>query len=83
MHALSPRRQLDRVRCPVAIAHGDKESPEFQRQSRDFAAALKDAGQKVEFAVAPGLNHFEILDTQGKPDGFLARMALKQIGVAA
>jgi len=81
--AFSPQRQLERIRCPVAIAYGDKESPEFQRQSRDFATGLKDAGQKVDLAVAPGLNHFEILDTLGKPDGFLARLALKQIGVAA
>jgi arylformamidase len=81
--ALSPQRQVERIRCPVAIAYGDKESPGLQKQSRDFAAALKDAGRKVDFAVAPGLNHFEILDTLGKPDGFLARMALKQIGVAA
>jgi arylformamidase len=81
--ALSPQRQVDRIHCPVMIAYGDEDGPEFQRQSRDFAAALKDAGRKVEFGVAPGLNHFEILDTLGKPDGFLARMALKQIGVAA
>ena len=81
--ALSPQRRPDRVRCPVTIAYGDEDGPGFQQQSRDFATALKDAGQKVEFAVAPGLNHFDILDTMGKPDGFLARMALKQIGVAA
>src|SRR5262249_28770481 len=38
--ALSAQRHLDRIACPVVLAHGDGESPEFKRQSRDMAAAL-------------------------------------------
>lgn len=83
LHALSPQRHLHRIRCPVAVTHGERESPEFQRQARDFAAALSQAGRKVEYAVAPGLNHFEVLDSFAKPDGLLGQIALKQIGVAA
>ena len=33
-------RHLDRLRCPITVAYGSKESPEFQRQGRTFAAAL-------------------------------------------
>ncbi len=83
LHALSPQRHLHRIRCPIAITHGDKESPDFQRQARDFAAALAKAGLKNEYAVAPGFNHFEVLETLARPDGLLGRIALKQIGVAA
>jgi arylformamidase len=45
--ALSSQRHLDKLNAPVIIAHGTLETPEFQRQSRDFAAALKAAGKPV------------------------------------
>ena len=37
---LSPMRHLDRLRAPLVVAYGTCESPEFQRQNREFAAAL-------------------------------------------
>src|SRR5688572_21354161 len=46
--ALSPIRHLDRLHGPVTVAYGDRESPEFQRQARDFAAALRAASHRVE-----------------------------------
>ncbi len=49
--ALSPQRHLDKLNAPVLVAYGTLESPEFQRQSRDFAAAVKAAGQ---VGPAPG-----------------------------
>ena len=36
--ALSTHRHLSRINCPVVLAHGTYETPEFQRQTRDFAA---------------------------------------------
>ena len=48
------------ARCPVIVAYGTYETPEFQRQSRDFAAAVKAAGKPVTLLVAEGYNHFEI-----------------------
>jgi arylformamidase len=36
---LSPQRHLDKLVAPVIVAHGTLETPEFQRQNRDFAAA--------------------------------------------
>jgi arylformamidase len=68
--ALSPIRHLDRVRAPITVAYGERESPEFQRQARDFAAALG-----VEPIRVAGDNHFEILGRLG-PGGELARVAL-------
>ena len=69
--ALSPIRHLDRVRCPIAVAHGGRESPEFQRQAREFAKALGVAPIRLDEA-----NHFEILGRLGRADGELARAAL-------
>ena len=39
------------------MAHGTLETPEFQRQNREFAAAVKAAGKAVEFIVLEGYNH--------------------------
>ena len=39
--SLSPLRHLDRVNCPLAIGYASHDSPEFQRQSREFADALR------------------------------------------
>ncbi len=77
--AMSAQRHLDRLNAPVVLAHGTLETPEFQRQSRDFAAALKAAGKPVQLLVAPGYNHFEILETLASPYGLLGRAALEQM----
>jgi arylformamidase len=39
--ALSTQRHLAKIRTPLVLAHGTYETPEFQRRTRDFAAALK------------------------------------------
>src|SRR5262249_51181456 len=38
--ALSAQRHLDQINAPVALVYGTLETPEFQRQSRDFAPPL-------------------------------------------
>jgi hypothetical protein len=64
----------------VTIACGERESPEFQRMAVESDAALRGAGRRSDLAVAPGLNHFEILETLGRPDGLLVRVVLRQMG---
>jgi arylformamidase len=76
-HELSTQRHLHRINCPVVIAYGTHETPEFQRQSRDFAAALKAAGKPVQLIVAEGYNHFEVPETMASPYGVLGRAALE------
>jgi len=78
-HALSTQRHLDRLNCPVVVAHGTLETPEFQRQTREFAAAVKAAGKPVQLLVAQGYNHFEIFETLASPYGLLGRAALEQM----
>jgi arylformamidase len=77
--ALSTQRHLDRINCPVTVLHGTLETPEFQRQSREFAAALKAAGKPVRFIVAEGYNHFEVGETLNNPYGPFGRAALEMM----
>lgn len=80
--ALSPQRHLDTLNAPVIVAYGILESPEFQRQSRDFAAAVQAAGKPVQLLVGEGYNHFEIIETLGNPYGLLGRAVLEQMQLA-
>jgi arylformamidase len=52
-HAMSSIRHLDKLNAAVTVTHGTFETPEFQRQGRDFAAALKDAGKKARISRRP------------------------------
>jgi arylformamidase len=81
--ALSTQRHLERIACPVVLAHGTLETPEFQRQTRDFAAALEAAHKPVRRLVGEGYNHFEIAETLANPYGLLGRAALAQMGLGA
>src|SRR5262249_7188214 len=78
-HLLSPQRHLDTLNAPIIVAYGTLESPEFQRQSRDFAAAVQAAGKPVQLLVGEGYNHFEIIETLGNPYGLLGRAVLEQM----
>ncbi len=77
---LSSIRHIDLLNCPVVVSYGDQESPEFQRQNEEFAAAVKRAGKSVKLQVGVGLNHFEIAETLGNPHSMLGRSALAMIG---
>jgi arylformamidase len=80
--ALSAQRHIVRLNAPLIVAYGTLETPEFQRQSRDFAAAVAGAGKPVQLLVAEGLNHFEIIETLAQADSLLGRAALAQMGLA-
>lgn len=81
--ALSPLAHLDFISCPVGVAHGTRESPEFQRQARAFVAELAAGGYRHEFAVLDGLNHFEVCDSLADAHSPLSQMALHQMGLSA
>ena len=80
--ALSSQRHLDRLNAPVIVAYGTQETPEFQRQNREFAAAVKAAGKPVELIVGEGFNHFEMQETLGNPYGIAGRAALKLMNLS-
>jgi arylformamidase len=81
--ALSPMRHIDKLNAPIIVVYGTLETPEFQRQSRDFASAVRAAGKPVEVLVGEGYNHFEIQETLGNPYGLLGHAALNQMKLAA
>ena len=78
---LSSIRHLDKLHAPITVCYGTEETPEFQRQSRDFAAAVKAAGKPVELLVGESLNHFEMQETLGNPYAIGGRAALKMLGL--
>jgi arylformamidase len=81
-HALSTQRHLDKLNAPIIVSYGTLESPEFQRQARDFVAAVKAAGKPVQLIVGEGYNHFEMPETFGNPYGLMGRASLEQMKLA-
>jgi len=80
--SLSSIRHIDRLRAPISVTYGTFETPEFQRQSRDFAAAVKAAGKPVELLEAPNFNHFDMRESLGNPYGPNGLAALKLMKLA-
>jgi arylformamidase len=76
-----PDTALDRLHAPVIVAYGTCETPEFQRQNREFVAAVKAAGKPVRLLVGENYNHFELPESLGKPYGLLGRGALDLLGL--
>jgi arylformamidase len=79
VQALSGGRYLDELHTPLVLGYGTAETPEFQRQSRDFAAAGKAAGKPVELIEGAAYNHFELLETLANPYGLMGRAMLEQM----
>lgn len=79
---LSAQRHIDKLNAPLIVAYGTNETPEFQRQSRDFAAAVEAVGKPVELVVAEGYNHFEIMESFTSPYGIVGHALLAQMGLA-
>jgi arylformamidase len=76
---LSSQRHLDQLVAPVRLVYGTLETPEFQRQSRDFAAAVSAAGKPVALSVMEGYNHFEVMESLGNPYSLFGRAVLEQM----
>ena len=58
--ALSPIRHLDRLHAPLVVAYGTCETPEFQRQNREFAAAVESRRKAGAAAGRRALQPFRI-----------------------
>jgi arylformamidase len=79
---LSPQRHIARLNAPVIVTYGTDETPEFRRQARDFAAALRDAGKPVELIVGEHYSHLDLPETLCNPYGLLGAAVLAQMGLA-
>jgi arylformamidase len=81
-HDMSSIRHIDMIRAAVAVTYGTFETPEFQRQGRDFAAALREAGHKVTLIELPHFAHLEAEESLGNPYGPNGRAAIEMMGLA-
>jgi arylformamidase len=79
---MSAQRHVDRLRAPVVVTTGTFETPDFQRQSRDFAAVVKAAGKEADLIVAPNFHHQEMAESLGNPYGPNGRAALAMMKLA-
>ena len=80
--AMSAQRHIDRLSVPIIVTYGTLETPDFQRQSRDFAAAVKAAGKPVQVVEAPNYHHLEMAESLGNPYGPNGRAALALVKLA-
>jgi len=53
--ALSPLQHLDRLHAPLVVAYGTCETPEFQRQHRELAAAVEASGKLMQHTARRGM----------------------------
>jgi arylformamidase len=81
--ATSPQRHVTRLKVPIIVTYGSFETPEFQRQARDVAAAVAGAGKPVELIKALNYAHDEMADTLGNPYGPNGRAALAMMKLTA
>jgi arylformamidase len=82
VEALSPQRHADMIRTPLTLAYGGLDSPEFLRQTRQFALALQVAGKPARVVVGGGYNHLEMLETMRNPYGIMGRAMLEMMNLA-
>ncbi|VTJ59295.1 Hypothetical predicted protein [Marmota monax] len=82
----SPQRHLEVARtqpvdpaCPVLVAVGQHDSPEFHRQSREFQQALCRGGWRASFEELRDVDHFEIIENLTQKDDALTQIILKTI----
>lgn len=80
--ALSAIRRIPATPIPLVVGYGTRELQEFQRQSEDFCAAWRAAGQSCELVVVEGLNHFEMGAAFGEADSPVIRAILRQMSLA-
>lgn len=81
--AMSSQRHIAKLRAPVIVSYGSFETPEFQRQARDFAAAVKAAGRPVELIRAENYSHVDMEAALGSPYGPNGRAALAMMKLSA
>jgi arylformamidase len=79
---LSPIRHLDRLGAPLIVSYGTYETPEFIRQTKEFATAVRDARKLRELIVAENYSHLELPETLCSPYGILGDAVLKMMGLA-
>lgn len=79
--AMSSIRHLPLLHAAVTVAYGTFETPEFQRQGRDLAAAVKAAGKPVTVVEGENYAHIEMDESFANAYGPAGRAALAMMGL--
>ena len=80
--SMSAMRHIDQLHAPITVTYGTFETPDFQRQSREFAAAVKAQGKPVRLIEAQNYAHLEMCESLGNPYGAngLAALEMMKLG---
>jgi arylformamidase len=76
---LSPARHAERISCPILVAYAERDTDEFQRQSREFATVLEKSKVLSDLVRLPNVNHFEIIELLAESKSRLFRTVLQHI----
>lgn len=77
----SPGLYPDKITCPVLLAYAAKDTDEFQRQTKEFAAGLAKNGRLIKLLACPDVNHFELMECFRDRDNLLVRSIFDQMGI--
>jgi arylformamidase len=81
VRAQSPVRLRPAERGPLLVTLGEREGPEYHRQSEDLVTAWRGHGTSCELLDLPGHDHFSIMADLGDPKSALSRAVLGQMGL--
>ena len=80
---LSPQKILHQMspllRCPTLVVVEEYGSPEFTRQSKEFAKILKSHGVKCSLLELPGVDHFSLIENMVNPENRLCKEILNLV----
>jgi len=79
----SPVRLVPERAAPLLLAVGEREGPEYHRQTDELAAAWRARGLACEVMDMAGHDHFTIVRDLGDPATTLSRALRRQMGSAA
>lgn len=79
--AMSAQRHIANITAPVTVTFGTLETPEFQRQNREFASALRAAGKSVQLIEATNYTHSAMCESLGHPYAPAGRAALAMLNL--
>jgi arylformamidase len=78
---LSSIRRIPDRPMPLVIGYGGGELAEFQRQSKEFAAAWRARGYPCTEMELPGCNHFEVQQQMANPAGVIVPAIRRMMGL--
>lgn len=79
--ALSAIHHIPATPIPLVLGFGSGELTEFQRQSCDFAAAWRAAGQGCRLIEVPDMNHFEMGAAFGESQSPVTQAIFEQMSL--